>query len=157
MSVLHLKGYGTYLRKGLIFKAQTRLDLFIITHSSSSSTAPCAPQALTLTPQCDTQVVLVTWAPSNLAKSYYLTANGLDGDLQNCSSTLLNCTLSRLNCGQQYTLGLTALDGNCTSPVSQALTLRTSETQIIKLFNTIHNVHNDLRDRSHKRNRQYVR
>lgn len=93
-----------------------------------SSAAPCAPQALNVTPQCDTQGILVTWAPSNLAQSYYLTATGWDGDVQNCSSTRENCTLNRLHCGQPYTLSLIASDRNCTSPASQALTFRTSET-----------------------------
>ncbi|XP_058265731.1 uncharacterized protein LOC131365857 [Hemibagrus wyckioides] len=89
-------------------------------------TAPCAPQALNVTPQCDTQGALVTWAPSNLAQSYYLTATGWDGDVQNCSSTRENCTLNRLHCGQPYTLSLIASDQNCTSPASQALTFRTT-------------------------------
>ncbi|GAA6076390.1 uncharacterized protein LOC113651476 [Tachysurus ichikawai] len=89
-------------------------------------TAPCAPQALSVTPQCDTQGVLVTWAPSNLAQSYYLTATGGDGDVQDCSSSRENCTLSRLHCSQPYTLSLIASDGNCTSPASQALTFLTT-------------------------------
>ncbi|XP_060750629.1 fibronectin type III domain-containing protein 7-like [Tachysurus vachellii] len=89
-------------------------------------TAPCAPQALSVTPQCDTQGAFVTWAPSNLAQSYYLTATGGDGDVQNCSGSRENCTLSRLRCSQSYTLSLIASDGNCTSPASQALTFLTT-------------------------------
>lgn len=96
-----------------------------------SSVAPCAPQALSMKPLCDTDSVLVSWAQTNLAQSYYLTATGLYGDVQNCSSTKENCTLSRLHCGQSYTLSVIASDGNCTSPASQALTFRTSETHTI--------------------------
>ncbi|MCJ8742018.1 hypothetical protein PDJAM_G00077320 [Pangasius djambal] len=88
--------------------------------------APCAPQAVNVRPQCDTESMLVSWARSNLAQSYYLTATGSDGDIQNCSSTTENCTLSRLRCGQPYTLSVIASDGNCTSPASQALTFNTT-------------------------------
>lgn len=95
-----------------------------------SSAAPCAPQALSMKPLCDIDSMLVSWAYTNLAQSYYLTAIGLDGDVQNCSSTTENCTLSRLHCGQSYTLSVVASDGNCTSPASQALTFLTSETII---------------------------
>ncbi|XP_017343677.1 uncharacterized protein LOC108276481 [Ictalurus punctatus] len=87
------------------------------------STAPCAPQALSVKRMCDIEGVLVSWARSNLAQSYYLTATGWDGDVQSCSSTTENCTLSRLHCGQPYTLNVSASDGNCTSPASQALTV----------------------------------
>lgn len=96
-----------------------------------SSAAPCAPQALSINPLCDTESVLVSWSPSNLAQSYYLTATSLDGDIQNCSSTTENCTLSRLYCSRPYTLSVIASDGNCTSPASQVLTFVTSETHII--------------------------
>ncbi|XP_060792799.1 fibronectin type III domain-containing protein 7-like [Neoarius graeffei] len=90
------------------------------------STAPCAPQALSINPLCDTESVLVSWSPSNLAQSYYLTATSLDGDIQNCSSTTENCTLSRLYCSRPYTLSVIASDGNCTSPASQVLTFVTT-------------------------------
>ncbi|XP_053096527.1 uncharacterized protein LOC113530559 [Pangasianodon hypophthalmus] len=95
--------------------------------------APCAPQAVSVRPLCDTESVLVSWARSNLAQSYYLTANGVDGDIQNCSSTTENCTLSRLRCGQPYTLSVIASDGNCTSPASQALTFNTTSCAPLNL------------------------
>lgn len=98
---------------------------------SFSSAAPCAPQALSVKRMCDIEGVLVSWARSNLAQSYYLTATGWDGDVQSCSSTTENCTLSRLHCGQPYTLNVSASDGNCTSPASQALTVNASETHTI--------------------------
>lgn len=93
-----------------------------------TSTAPCAPQALSVKLLCDTDSALVSWARTNLAQSYYLTATSRDGDIQNCTSTTENCTLSRLHCSQSYTLSVIASDGNCTSPPSQTLTFRTSET-----------------------------
>ncbi|KAM9445384.1 fibronectin type III domain-containing protein 7 [Clarias gariepinus] len=92
----------------------------------SINTAPCAPQALSVNPLCDTEDVVVSWAPSNLSQSYYLTAIGQDGVSKNCTSTTENCTLSHLKCSQAYTVSVIASDGNCTSPASQALTFRTT-------------------------------
>ncbi|KAJ8279126.1 hypothetical protein COCON_G00061920 [Conger conger] len=82
------------------------------------STAPCAPQAVSLEAHCESEEVFVSWEPSPVAKSYLLTAEGKDGDLRICNTTLNNCTLMELNCGQPYSFTVTASSPNCTSPDS---------------------------------------
>lgn len=112
----------------LMLKQINRIYLTTCVLVLFSPAAPCAPQALSVNPLCDTEDVVVSWAPSNLSQSYYLTAIGQDGVSKNCTSTTENCTLSHLKCSQAYTVSVIASDGNCTSPASQALTFRTSET-----------------------------
>ncbi|XP_041647309.1 fibronectin type III domain-containing protein 7-like [Cheilinus undulatus] len=45
-----------------------------------------------------------------------LTAIGSDGHVVNCTSSVNNCTLANLHCGQTYTLNIIAKGDNCSSP-----------------------------------------
>ncbi|XP_061739473.1 uncharacterized protein LOC133540674 [Nerophis ophidion] len=83
-------------------------------------TAPCAPQNLTAVPACEENGATVTWAHSPVATSYQLTATGADGHVARCNSSVNNCTLANLHCGQPYGLSLTARGGNCTSEPTAA-------------------------------------
>ncbi|XP_041914101.1 uncharacterized protein LOC121678548 [Alosa sapidissima] len=87
-------------------------------------TAPCAPTGLSAQEACEQDVVVVSWTPSRVAHSYSLTAVGGDGDVRTCTSSVSNCTLSDLHCGQSYTATVTASGANCTSPPSAPLTFQ---------------------------------
>ncbi|KAJ8376161.1 hypothetical protein SKAU_G00067410 [Synaphobranchus kaupii] len=89
------------------------------------STAPCAPQNVSFETDCEGKGVVVSWDPSFVADSYLLTAEGKDGDLQTCNTTVSNCTLLGLQCGQPYSFTVTASSQTCTSPDSAELTFNT--------------------------------
>ncbi|KAJ8274470.1 hypothetical protein COCON_G00090950 [Conger conger] len=86
------------------------------------STAPCTVEDVVPLADCECQGVVVSWAPSMVAKSYQLTAMGRDGDLRECNTTDTNCTLEELQCGMPYGLTVTASTENCTGPVSMEVT-----------------------------------
>ncbi|KAJ8384528.1 hypothetical protein AAFF_G00204430 [Aldrovandia affinis] len=88
-------------------------------------TAPCAPHDVSLSMDCGVEGVAVSWAPSFIAESYQVTAQGRDGDLKTCDTTLTNCTVPALHCGQPYSFTVTASAHNCTSPASSGLTYNT--------------------------------
>ncbi|XP_051803703.1 fibronectin type III domain-containing protein 7-like [Acanthochromis polyacanthus] len=78
-------------------------------------TVPCAPENVTAVPSCEENGATVTWAKSPVARSYHLTATGEDGHVVNCSSSVNNCSLADLHCGQMYNFSITARGDDCTS------------------------------------------
>ncbi len=83
-----------------------------------SSSAPCAPDSVTVAPSCQENGASVTWRDSPVATSYQLTATGRDGHVVICNTSVNNCTLADLHCGQPYSLNITARGDNCTSQPS---------------------------------------
>ncbi|XP_074491158.1 uncharacterized protein fndc7b [Sebastes fasciatus] len=87
-------------------------------------TAPCAPVNVTVVASCEENGATVTWGHSPVATSHLVTATGMDGHVVNHNTSVNNCTLADLHCGQPYNLSITALGDNCTSPPSNS-TFRT--------------------------------
>ncbi|XP_067369826.1 mucin-3B [Channa argus] len=81
-------------------------------------TAPCVPDNVTVVQLCEVNGAAVTWRKSFVAISYHLTATGSDGHVASCSTSVNNCTLADLHCGQPYYLSITASGDNCTSQPS---------------------------------------
>ncbi|XP_039984445.1 uncharacterized protein LOC120790698 [Xiphias gladius] len=81
-------------------------------------TAPCVPDNVTVLPLCEENGAAVTWGHSPVATSYLLTATGRDGHVASCNTSVNNCTLADLRCGQPYSLSITASGDNCTSKPS---------------------------------------
>lgn len=82
------------------------------------SLAPCPPQNVTVEPSCEENGVTVSWVQSHVAISYELVATASDGHSTSCNTTVNNCTLSDLHCGQMYLLSIVARGENCTSEPS---------------------------------------
>ncbi|XP_068446237.1 uncharacterized protein [Clinocottus analis] len=78
-------------------------------------TAPCVPDNVTVAPSCEENGAAVAWRRSPVATSYQLTATGMDGHVASCNSSVNNCTLAQLHCGQTYKLSITASGDDCTS------------------------------------------
>uniref|UniRef100_A0A3Q0SE25 Fibronectin type III domain containing 7b n=1 Tax=Amphilophus citrinellus TaxID=61819 RepID=A0A3Q0SE25_AMPCI len=76
---------------------------------------PCVPGNVTAVPSCKDAGAAVTWANSLVATSYELTATGQDGHVATCNTSVNNCSLAYLHCGQMYNLSITAKGENCTS------------------------------------------
>ncbi|XP_061636365.1 fibronectin-like isoform X2 [Phyllopteryx taeniolatus] len=83
-------------------------------------TVPCTPNNLTVMSTCEDNGPMVTWAHSPVATSYLMTAVGKDGHTENCNTSVNNCTLADLHCGQPYNLSVTARGDNCTSEPTTA-------------------------------------
>ncbi|XP_036969323.1 fibronectin isoform X2 [Acanthopagrus latus] len=78
-------------------------------------TAPCVPNNVTVVPSCEENGAMVMWSHSPVATSYQLMATGRDGHVASCNTTVNNCTLDYLHCGQPYNFSITASRDNCTS------------------------------------------
>uniref|UniRef100_A0A3Q3VMU0 Fibronectin type-III domain-containing protein n=1 Tax=Mola mola TaxID=94237 RepID=A0A3Q3VMU0_MOLML len=78
-------------------------------------TTPCVPDNVTVVPSCEVHGITVTWGHSLVAESYLVTARGMDGHIASCNTSVNNCTLADLRCGQSYNLNITASGDNCTS------------------------------------------
>ncbi|XP_012990390.2 uncharacterized protein LOC105029012 isoform X2 [Esox lucius] len=89
------------------------------------STAPCVPKDVKVVASCEAEGVVVSWDHSAVAQSYLLTATGRDGDIRTCNSSVNNCTLAQLHCGQPYTVSVTAGAEGCTSQASTNVTFTT--------------------------------
>ncbi|XP_062308247.1 uncharacterized protein LOC134012721 [Osmerus eperlanus] len=88
-------------------------------------TEPCTPKNVSIVPTCQDNSVTVSWPLSVVATSYLLTVTGRDGDLRTCNTSVNNCSLGELHCGQPYSFSVTASTVNCTSQPSTAVTYRT--------------------------------
>ncbi|XP_063747971.1 fibronectin type III domain-containing protein 7-like [Eleginops maclovinus] len=81
-------------------------------------TAPCVPDNVTVEASCEENGATVMWGHSPVATSYLLTAIGGDGHVASCNTSVNNCTLTHLHCGQSYNLSIIASGDNCTSQPS---------------------------------------
>ncbi|XP_051990921.1 fibronectin type III domain-containing protein 7-like [Xyrauchen texanus] len=89
------------------------------------STAPCQPTSVEAHTDCQSDVVLVSWAPSYVAQSYLLTAVGKDGDVRMCNTANSSCMFTDLHCSNTYYLSVSASTENCTSLPSSNITFHT--------------------------------
>lgn len=112
---------------------QTPIEIFMVV---LLSLAPCVPDSVTVVPSCEDNGATVTWGHSPVATSYLLTATGRDGHVASCNTSVNNCTLADLHCGQPYSLSITASEDNCTSQPSTS-SFRTG-TDIIRDFCFVH-------------------
>ncbi|XP_067331701.1 fibronectin-like [Channa argus] len=83
---------------------------------------PCPPSDLTISASCADHTALVSWTPSPIANMYTVVAQSVDGHVYTCNSTSSSCTISMLQCNQQYTVFVTASNENCSSKASQNAT-----------------------------------
>ncbi|XP_071200535.1 mucin-3B [Salvelinus alpinus] len=91
----------------------------------TQETAPCAPQSVVNSLFCRTNTLSVSWAPAAIALNNSVTAMAGDGTALSCTTEGRTCELDGLQCGQQYTLAVTATSSNCTGTTSAPQTVQT--------------------------------
>ncbi|XP_055498364.1 fibronectin type III domain-containing protein 7-like [Leucoraja erinacea] len=77
--------------------------------------APCAPEGIYTSLNCDTKSTSVAWEESDGAMWYITTAEGQDGHISLCNTTGTSCEFMDLHCSQTYSLTVTAMDSYCQS------------------------------------------
>ncbi|XP_036072425.1 uncharacterized protein LOC112147737 [Oryzias melastigma] len=85
-------------------------------------TAPCPPQNVNATVRCSNHSALITWMGSPNALGYNVTAIGLGGQIHNCHTNSSSCEVTDLQCGETYSVKVTAYTQTCTG--SQSLSHR---------------------------------
>ncbi|XP_067303573.1 fibronectin [Pseudorasbora parva] len=91
----------------------------------SLDTAPCMPTFVEAQTDCYTSITTVTWDSARGASSYTVHAV-TDGEYNStCTSADTHCSFSDLDCGQNYTMTVTAEDNSCVSLTSAPITVTT--------------------------------
>lgn len=106
----------------MIFKKKDTLKLCELMFMFS--TEPCPPTNVRVNATCDHGAV-VSWTPSPIAETYHVVGEAADGHVHTCNTSSTMCRLSKLHCGQQYTVYVTASHENSSSEPSQNVTLNT--------------------------------
>ncbi|KAJ8011603.1 hypothetical protein DPEC_G00059970 [Dallia pectoralis] len=89
-------------------------------------TAPCRPTNVSSSLDCGTGVVLITWNNAAGITAYTVQANGNHGHNSSCNSTETQCSLSNLECGQEYTVVVVPMQTGYPGQASQAVNVTTA-------------------------------
>ncbi|KAI3368520.1 hypothetical protein L3Q82_025527 [Scortum barcoo] len=77
------------------------------------TTAPCVVQSVLSTLNCSTNMLTVSWQLGSLPVNYSATAVARDGTALSCKTDYLSCTMTNLQCGQQYSVKVKAISSTC--------------------------------------------
>lgn len=75
--------------------------------------APCAVQSVLNTLNCSTNILTISWAAGSMPVNYSATALDGDGTVLRCMTEDSSCTMTNLQCGQQYTVTVKAISSTC--------------------------------------------
>ncbi|KAM6948324.1 uncharacterized protein fndc7rs1 [Aplochiton taeniatus] len=93
------------------------------------SMEPCPPENVTVVSSCEQQGAVASWSLSPVADAYRLTAVSASGDVHTCNTSVGNCSLPGLRCGQQYSVSIIASHENCSSKASQNVSFYSAPCQ----------------------------
>ncbi|XP_048845071.1 uncharacterized protein fndc7rs1 isoform X2 [Brienomyrus brachyistius] len=88
-------------------------------------TVPCVPQLVQGNTDCASNALLVSWISSRGARTYAANILGPNGYSNSCTTANLSCSFSQLQCSQQYNISVLALDSQCNSTSSPAISVST--------------------------------
>ncbi|MGH0126547.1 UNVERIFIED_CONTAM: hypothetical protein FKN15_073877 [Acipenser sinensis] len=91
-----------------------------------AETVPCTPTNVTADAGCSTDSLSVSWSYSSGALMYFATAEGSDGTQHACVARDTHCQITALECGQSYTVYVTATNLKCNSSRSSTVTVKTA-------------------------------
>ncbi|KAM8930644.1 uncharacterized protein RCH25_006549 [Pelodytes ibericus] len=79
-------------------------------------TVPCIPDQIVVDVDCVTNEALVSWQDTNLSQvNYTAVARDLSGNELSCSALNFTCLITGLECGQEYTFTIIAMNQQCNS------------------------------------------
>lgn len=89
-------------------------------HSKSLSplfhfAAPCLPENIITTTDCDSNILTTSWDPAAGALLYSVEALGNSGRNYYCNTSSTSCVLSDVSCGEFLSVWLMAFNENCSS------------------------------------------
>ena len=87
--------------------------------------APCAPESVETTLSCNTSAVEVSWVLGGAGLNYNATVSTGGFTALSCSSESSGCIVEGLDCGQEYTVTVTAGNSYCTGSTSAPQTIET--------------------------------
>ncbi|CAH2311730.1 serine-rich adhesin for platelets-like [Pelobates cultripes] len=111
-----------------LLTAQNRLCSSSQSNAHKTMTAPCQPQDLTQSLDCEGNIASLSWSASRGAVYYLATLSG-NGTTIYFNTTDTNYSSSALTCGQSYNASVVALDNKCRSISSATTTFDTAPCQ----------------------------
>lgn len=111
---------------------------FSLSPHSSQLIGPCPPANVAASLECEGNVASVTWSPVPSAELYIVTATGSDGHTSTCNSNSTSCSLTSLQCAQNYSVTVTTIINDCPSDPSPSVELKSGK---ICLFLELINCH----------------
>ncbi|XP_077077959.1 uncharacterized protein fndc7rs1 [Siphateles boraxobius] len=86
-------------------------------------TAPCTPTHVTAALNCTSNIASITWNSALGATWYSVKAEGSQGYKASCNNTVTRCDIPNLQCGQEYSITVMGVKGDCMGLASQSITL----------------------------------
>ncbi|XP_014901851.1 uncharacterized protein fndc7b [Poecilia latipinna] len=107
-------------------KAQNEECISAASNAVTTETAPCPPQGITETVNCDDGTLSISWSAVPGAVTYTATLEELNGGTPSCcTSSSAGCDIGDLPCGEMYILHVTAEGRTCNSSESDGIVTRT--------------------------------
>ncbi|XP_069560947.1 fibronectin type III domain-containing protein 7-like [Brachyistius frenatus] len=107
-------------------KAQDEQCTSAASNGIAAETAPCPPENVMESVDCDSGTITVTWSAVAGAVSYTATLDEISGGATACCTTSdTSCDVADLPCGEMYVLYVTAQGRTCNSSESQEQLTRT--------------------------------
>ncbi|XP_074523504.1 uncharacterized protein fndc7b [Halichoeres trimaculatus] len=85
---------------------------------------PCPPESVSSSINCLSSIAVVSWIGHPGSVYYTATVTQEDGETMSCSSDKMECGMSNLNCGQEYTVTVVASNKMCDSDPSEGEVLQ---------------------------------
>ncbi|KAJ1170951.1 hypothetical protein NDU88_002822 [Pleurodeles waltl] len=95
-----------------------------VSRTATFQTAPCIPQAVNSTIDCELNTATLAWGNTRGALNYISNVTGSLEDYYSCNTTSTSCVIYGLQCGQAYTVEITALSEACSSAPSDVATFQ---------------------------------
>ncbi|XP_016147370.1 uncharacterized protein [Sinocyclocheilus grahami] len=86
-------------------------------------TAPCTPTNVAAALNCTSNIASITWHSALGATWYLVKAEGNQGYKTSCNNTVTHCDIPNLQCGQEYSITVMGMNGDCMGLASQPVTL----------------------------------
>ncbi|OCT85307.1 hypothetical protein XELAEV_18023472mg [Xenopus laevis] len=93
---------------------------------STMETAPCAPENITVTGDCQVNTIELKWSPANDAIQYTAYALTPDHLMLECRNVVPNCFFMDLMCGTEYEISVMATSAKVNSTRSHGIKARTA-------------------------------
>ncbi|TMS09781.1 Fibronectin type III domain-containing protein 7 [Larimichthys crocea] len=93
--------------------------------TTSLQSVPCVPTNVLVVVNCANNTAVVSWSASRGAVQYSVRALSNHGN-DSCQTSDLSCSLDNLTCGTSYSVQVAAMDDNCSSIFSQAVTFNSA-------------------------------
>ncbi|OCT82972.1 hypothetical protein XELAEV_18025507mg [Xenopus laevis] len=93
---------------------------------STVETAPCAPENITVTGDCQVNTIMLQWSPAIDAIQYTAYALTSDHQMLECRNVVPNCFFINLLCGTEYEMSVMATSAKINSSRSHGIKARTA-------------------------------